>query len=227
MGKNKWMSKSSSRKGCNLRAPVTARRQGGGSVLQVHWTPVFARGKLRIFMCDPALAADPQHPQKLNDSENLSKFVKNYLPGVLQEMKDEFGWSTLPRAVVHDKASYMASTGHNRLHVVFAAGLKSGGFSSWIGNDAANAQWLVAKWGDVYIHETAISHIRRLLDTDFPCTHLYQTPAQFRRRLTQVENHMNSPQFAAPGKGGLGDLAKDMRKRCLEVIRLRGERIPK
>jgi hypothetical protein len=147
MGKNKWMSKSSSRKGCNLRAPATARHQGGGSVLQVHWTPVFARGKLRIFMCDPALAADPQHPQKLNDSENLSKFVKNYLPGVLQEMKDEFGWSTLPRAVVHDKASYMVSTGHNRLHVVFAAGLKSGGFSSWIGNDAANAQWLVAKWG--------------------------------------------------------------------------------
>ena len=69
--------------------------------------------------------------------------------------------------------------------------------------------------------------IRRLLDTDFPCIHLYETPAQLRRRFTQVENHMNSQQFAAPGKSGLGDLAKDTRKRCLEVIRLRGERIPK
>jgi hypothetical protein len=45
MGAQKWMSKGSSRKGPKLRAPSTAKKQAGGDVTQVHWTPVLARDK--------------------------------------------------------------------------------------------------------------------------------------------------------------------------------------
>ena len=52
MGKKKWMSKGSARKGPNLRAPKTAKTQSGSQVTKVEWTPVFARGRLRIYVCD-------------------------------------------------------------------------------------------------------------------------------------------------------------------------------
>lgn len=84
------------------------------------------------------------------------------------------------------------------------------------------------KLGDLYLHETAISHIRRLLADDFACTHLGETPVHFRGRMLKVENHMNSLAFArADGGGGLEKLAKQLRSRCQEPIRLKGERLPK
>ena len=42
-----------------------------------------------------------------------------------------------------------------------------------------------------------------------------------------VEDHMNSPAFAACGGSGLEGLAKELRNRCEEVVRRRGERLPK
>jgi len=51
---------------------------------------------------------------------------------------------------------------------------------------SAPTDWLVAKWGDVYLHETVISHIRRLLDTRFTCEHLHETAAQLTERMTKA-----------------------------------------
>ena len=40
-------------------------------------------------MCDPEAAKDNEDlPVKLNDAKNLSKFIENVLPGVLEEMKE-------------------------------------------------------------------------------------------------------------------------------------------
>ena len=73
---------------------------------------------------------------------------------------------------------------------------------------------MVRKWGDVYPHETLIAHIRRLLDQEFVSSRLSETPAQFKQRLQRVEDHLNSPAFAAPGGTGLLGLAKELRPRC-------------
>ncbi len=107
-------------------------------------------------------ANNPNLPKKLNDSENLGKFVRNVLPGILAEMKATYAWPNIPRVVVHDKASYMVTHHHHRLNVTFASALTDAGFSSWVGGNAAPTDWLVKKWGDVCPHETVISHIRRL-----------------------------------------------------------------
>ena len=77
------------------------------------------------------------------------------------------------------------------------------------------------------MHETVIAHIRRLLDGDFAHHKLHETPAHFIQRMQQVEDHMNSAAFAACGGGGLQGLAKELRIRCEEVIRRKGERLPK
>ena len=227
MGKVKWMSKQSARKGANLRAPATAKSQLHGNT-RVDWTPVFARGKVAIYVVDSGEAVgDDTLPQKLTDSRNLTKFVTNVLPRLLNDMKANHGWSDVPRTVVHDKASYFVSNAHDRLSVGFADALQKGGFRSWVGDGTASTSWLVKKWGDVYLHETLISHIRRLLDSDFASNKVYETPAQFMQRMRKVEGHLNSDVFAAPDGGGLGTLAKELFARCQKVIDLEGERIPR
>ena len=45
--------------------------------------------------------------------------------------------------------------------------------------------------------------------------------------MEQVEDHMNSPTFAVFGGSCLEGLAKELRNRCEEVVRRRGERLPK
>lgn len=230
MGKRKWMSKGSARKGPNLRAPKTAKTQAGSQVLKVEWTPVFARGRLRIYVCDPELAAaDSRYPASLDDSQNLAKFVRQVLPKILNDMKRAYKWRSLPKKIVHDKASYMVTTAHERLNGTFAGGLRDAGFTSWVGPDLnSTTEWLVKKWGDIYLHETVNAHIHRLLDTDFACRRLHETRAQFMVRVKKVEKYMNSSKFKAKGRGrGLMGLAQDLRARCQHVVDLAGERIPK
>ena len=73
MGSSRFMSAKSRLKDFNLRAPATARSQGGNDVLQVFWTPILTRGKVRIWVSDPAAAErDRSLPSKLNDSASLS-----------------------------------------------------------------------------------------------------------------------------------------------------------
>ena len=164
---------------------------------------------------------------KLNDSVGLAKFVESVLPGILKEMAQQHGWRTLPRTVVHDKASYMVSPHHDRLNVTFARALGKAGLQSWVGTACSSAAWLAARFADVYPHETAISHIRRLLDTEYTCLQAHETEQQLRARMEKVEGHMNSADFAAKGGTGLLGLCKSLRSRCEEVLLREGGRLPK
>ena len=139
----------------------------------------------------------------------------------------EHGWANQPRTVVHDKASYMVTAAHDRLQQTFGAALEAGGFSSWLGGASESTQWLVKKWGDVYLHETAISHIRRLLDDDFACRRLGETVPQFRQRTVKIAECMNSPAFRTTDGRGLRGLATQLLARCRWVIKKTGERYPK
>ena len=77
------------------------------------------------------------------------------------------------------------------------------------------------------MHETLIAHIRRLLDTEYTCATPGETVAHFTARMKKVETHLNSPDFCMPGGRGLDGLARDMRARCAEVVKRKGQRIPK
>ena len=119
----------------------------------------------------------------------------------------------------------MVTSSHERLHITFADALARAGLISWIGGPHATSKWLVSRLGDLYLHETVISHIRRLLEHRFPCLHAHETVAQFRARMDRVVHHMNSDAFGAGG--GLPSLARGLRQRCEELVRLNGERLPK
>ena len=109
MGMNKMMSPKSRFVGANLRAPATAKTQGREDD-KVHWTPVFARGKVHIHVCDAdAARLDPRLPARLNNGNDVGKFIRNVLPDILKKMKQEYGWARVPRTVVHDKASYFVA----------------------------------------------------------------------------------------------------------------------
>ena len=145
----------------NLRAPATTHKQAGSDVLQVHWTPIFCRGKLHIHVCVPSDAQrDPQLPAKLNNSADMAKFVRNVLPKALADMKRKHGWRTLPHTLMHDKASYYVNGAAQVLNPVFAGACAEADFQSWLGDQQSSTEWLCGKWGDVYVHETVISHIR-------------------------------------------------------------------
>ena len=125
MGHSKWMSKKSRRKGVNLRAPATAKTQKNKSdSAWVPWTPVFARGCLRLVVLTEPKA-------KLSNAKKITEFVKDKLPGVLEGMQKEFNWSSIPRVILHDKASYFVNSSQNQLQDTFAAGLRAGRFRSW------------------------------------------------------------------------------------------------
>ena len=99
------------------------------------------RGSTRLVVC---VREEVGHVRvglehKLNDSFQLAKFVRNVLPGVLERMKVAHGWSTLPRVIVHDKASYMVNAASQHLNAIFAGALAESGMRSWvyaIGDDA-------------------------------------------------------------------------------------------
>ena len=81
--------------------------------------------------------------------------------------------------------------------------------------------------GDVYLHETAISHIRRLLREKFVCLRVGETFPQFKQRMKRVQDYMGSDGFARqPGGRGLPGLAKDLRARCEQLLDGKGERLP-
>ena len=109
----------------------------------------------------------------------------------------------------------------------FLFALTAAGFCSWVGGPSDSTKWLVKKWGDVYLHETVISHIRRLLDDDFACRRLGETVPQFTQRMHKVADYMNSPAFAATDGRGLQGLAAQLHTRCQWVVRHKGQRYPK
>ena len=124
MGNKKWMSKKSCRKGANLRAPRTAKTQKDSCTI-VPWTPVFTRGRVKLVVLTEPGA-------KLNSSETSAAFVSNSLPTILQSMKREWKWTTIPRVVLHDKASYFVNSKTNKLNDTFDTGLRAGHFTSWV-----------------------------------------------------------------------------------------------
>ena len=212
MGHYKWMSKKSRRKGANLRAPDTAKTQKRDCNV-VPWTPVFTRGHLKL-----VVFTEPD--ARLNKSQGVADFVKNELPAVLSSMKDAWGWATIPRVILHNKASYFVDNGRNSVNTTFARGLKAGRFRSWVEDDTS---WLAPKLGDFYPHETIISHVRRLLSTKFCKCSLWETPQQFAARMAKVEKHMNEEMGDA-----LERLGKEaLLKRAAALKKARGERLPK
>ena len=218
MGNKKWMSPNSRRKGSNLRAPATAKTQKQ-SVTIVHWTPVFTRGRLKlVVLTTPG--------SKLNNSTDAAAFVKDKLPGILEDMKKEWKWSTLPRTLIHDKASYFVNSKTQCLNSTFAAGLQ-GKFNSWVDSGGGDCKWLAKHLGDFYLHETVISHVRRLLQSQFARTSLHETPGQFAARMKKVERYMNYEMGTkAPGEALL-TLGTRLHKRSGDLIKLQGERLPK
>ena len=228
MGSKRFMSSKSRYDGVNLRGSAYAKKQAGRDVLQLHWTPIYAKGRLRIYVCNPAAAKrDANLPSKLNDSEELAKFVKNVLPLELKAMGDNYKWPTLPRIVVHDKASYMVNSKAEKVNRNFEDALRCVGMRSWATGSDGSTKWMASRFSDVYLHETVIAHIRWCLDHRFPRATPGETYAEFRKRMDKVEQYLNSDDFAARERGGLCALSRDFRERCAAVVRKAGERLSK
>ena len=187
---------------------------------------MFARGKLVIHICGTKKASrDPRLPARLNNGDDIAKFVQHVLPGVLELMQQEHGWADTPRTVVHDKASYFVAPRSQRLAKPLADALHAAKLKSWLGDGDADCSWLAGRLGDVFPHETLIRHIRGGLEQKFPHWSPGETPAQFAHRMAKVQELINSDDFAAPSGGGLAMLARSMRSRCSRVLEMNGGRL--
>ena len=225
MGVKKMISPGSKYKGANLRASKTIKSQARAED-KVHWTPVFARGKVYIYVCDAEKARqNPELPARLNHGAEFAKFVRNVLPGILEEMQAEHGWARTPRTVVHDKASYFVAPRSQQLTDTFASALRASKLKSWLSDADSDCCWLAGRLGDVYPHETVISHIRRALDHRYPRANPGETRNRFANRMAKVQAYMNSDEFAARDGGGLAALAESLRDRCRRLSDLQGERL--
>ena len=95
---------------------------------------------------------------------------------------------------------------------------------SWVGA-SGDASWLVKTFGDVYLHETMVSHVRRLLDGDFASNKLAESPAQLAKRMQRVGPY-EFLLFCRPWRTWLNG-SKELRTRCELVIASKGQRVPK
>ena len=225
MGTREMMSPKSRLKGPSCRASIAVKSQGKDDA-NVHWTPVFALGKVHIYVCDPCAAArDPTLPMRLNRSEEFGKFLKHALPANLDTMKREYGWNRVPPTIVHDKASYFVAPKTQRLASTFAAALRSAKMKSWLGSEDDDCSWLAGRLGDVYPYETVISHIRNGLSHRFPRAQPGETRKRFAGHMARVQQFMNLDAFTARDGGGLLSLAEAMRERFRRVVDLKGERL--
>ena len=111
------------------------------------------------------------------------------------------------------------------LTAAFATALRTAKLKSWLGTEDDDCSWLAGRLGDVYPHETVISHIRRGLDHRFPRATPGETRARFAGRMAKVQSYMNSAEFATRDGGGLAALAECMRERFRRVGLLQGERL--
>ena len=142
-------------------------------------------------------------------------------------MKKEWKWSNIPRVLLHDKASYFVNSQKHCLNDTFAAGLRAGGFTSWVSSGGGDCSWLARNLGDLYLHETAISHVRRLLSQKFMRKALNESPGEFRARMSKVEKHMNY-KMGKHGRGqALLELGESLHERCEALKQRQGERLPK
>ena len=151
----------------------------------------------------------------------------NVLPGLLQQIKGKHWCEDIPRMLVHDPASYMVPAATQRLQKDVTTAIKTAGFHHWAGDAGESCSWIVKNLGDVYLHVQVTSHVRRLLDGEVAHRKIRETPEHFAERMKLVEAHMKSASFTADDGRGLEGLAKDLKSRCEEVVRLKGERIPK
>ena len=177
-------------------------------------------------MCDAAAARrDARLPARLNNANDMAKFIRHVLPGILDQMQRQHHWSRTPRTVVHDKASYFVAPQSQRLAAPCAAALQDAGLTSWLGDADADCSWLAGRLGDVYPHETLISHIRFGLERRFPRRAPGETRTQLMHRMAKVEAHLNSTAFKTPAGGGLPSLARSLHDRCARLQQLQGERL--
>ena len=127
--------------------------------------------------------------------------------------------------MVHDKASYFVAPTSQHLTSSFADALRGAKLKSWLGDADADCSCLAGRLGDVYPHETVISHIRRALDHRFPRSVPGETRGRFANRMAKVQTYMNSAEFQARDGGGLASLTESLRGRCRRVVELDGERL--
>ena len=120
-------------------------------------------------------------------------------------------------ALVHDKASYFVAPRRQCPASSFADALHGAKLQSWVGDADADCSWLAGRLGDVYPHETVISHIRRGLEQRFPRSTPGETRARFAPRMSKVQEYINSCDFSAKDGGGLDALAKSIHERCRRV----------
>ena len=98
-------------------------------------------------------------------------------------MQKKYKWFSMPRTVVHDKASYMVNGKGEKLNRNFADALQAAGLRSWaICGEEGSTEWMAGRFSDVYLYETVIAHIRWCLDHKFPHATPGETFSQFTSR---------------------------------------------
>ena len=97
--------------------------------------------------------------------------------------------------------------------------------SSWLGHEDDDCSWLAGRLGDVYPHETVISHIRRALDYRSPRSTPGETRARFANRMAKVQDFMSSKEFTSRDGGRLASLTEALYDRFARVVALDGERL--
>ena len=119
---------------------------------------VFARGKVRIFVCDPAEAArNANYPKSLSESKGLAIFVRHVLPSILDEMKAEETVEIDLAGKTSLADTMIIASGRSQRHVGSIADkiiqeMKAKGFGNARVEGLPACDWVLIDAGDILVH---------------------------------------------------------------------------
>lgn len=160
-------SKSSVFNGPGLRARGVVKKERGHAVRHVFRPVAFARGTVAIYVCDVDAngvlrVCDAQHVvwSRLFRSQCVAaRFGERALPARLQFSR--FGPSTTTSP---DTLRFLRRNGRGPSMTAFVF---KRGVRSWSGPPLSNTGWVASLFGELCLHETLVSHMRRLFNGGF------------------------------------------------------------
>jgi len=203
-GSKGWVSSGSERASYNLRGKQEVLKQKSWNTRKVWWAPILTRGKLHVVVFDGTFPGE--------EPAGATVLVQKLLVAVNVRFPNA---DRKPKWVMVDRGRGFYNSGNGKITEPFKKALRDCGFKAFWGDDASVQPGHLQ---EIMLHETAVSWLRRRLETTLPARCWEETPAAFGARLRQCCAEINA-------ELNVDGLCRDLPRRIQQLVDLEGDRL--
>ena len=200
-----WMSEGCQTFSRNLQGRKESLKQKSWNTYRVFWMPVLSRGKLHVEVFNEEFKGEcPEGAQQA--VERLRSVLNIRFPGPCK-----------PKILMTDRGRGFHHPPSGKIMSRYKAALQSAGLKAFMGDDASAQPGIL---GDMLLHETTVSWIRKLMAERTPAKPWQETRDQFRSRIQEVVRIINA-------KNDVEGLCRELPERLQELKNLKGDKLRK